>query len=340
MTPEIREKIKRYIITSEDIFLSIVGTIGLVGIIPKELINPNLTENCVRLTGLKINQLYLKYFLISSYGQNQIRQLTVGSTQGKLAIHRIKQIQIPFPSPSEQEIIANILLTLDEKIEILQRQNKILEEMGQVIFKKWFIDEKRDEWEISRIGKEFRTILGGTPSRSNKDYWNGTISWINSGAINEFPIMNYTERITEDGLKNSAASPMPRGTIVLPFVISLSKEIKISVLGIESSGNQSVLGILPNENFSSAYIYYWIQNIKADIYSWATGGAQQHINKKNVDDSALLIPDKEMLNKFNLIGQDIFNKILNNSEQIKSLLKLRDSLLPKLMSGKIRAPIK
>ena len=129
---------------------------------------------------------------------------------------------------------------------------------------------------------------------------------------------------------------MPKRTVVLPFVISLGKEIKISILGIESSGNQSVLGVLENEKFGAEYLYYWIQFMKQEIYSWATGGAQQHINKGNVDKTSLLFPKGEVLIRFNSSSKSIFEKIINNSLENLSLSKIRDSLLPKLMSGEIR----
>ena len=242
--------------------------------------------------------------------------------------------------------------------------NKTLEAIGQALFRHWFVDfefpnEKGKPykssdgeivgselgkipkgWEVSKIGKEFETILGGTPSTTNKSYWeNGTVAWINSGAINDFPVIQASEKITEKGLKNSAADLMPKRTVVLPFVISLGKDIKISILGIESSGNQSVLGILENENIGAEYIYYWVQFMKQDIYSWATGGAQQHINKGNVDKTKLLIPDEITLKRFNELSKPLFEQIINNSLGNLNLSQIRNSLLPRLMSGKIRVPV-
>ncbi len=132
---------------------------------------------------------------------------------------------------------------------------------------------------------------------------------------------------------------MPKRTVVLPFVISLGKEIKISILGIESSGNQSVLGILENEKIGAEYIFYWVQFMKEDIYSWATGGAQQHINKGNVDRTKILLPNQEIQQKFNTLSNPIFERIINNSLENQKLVNIRDSLLPKLMSGRIRVPV-
>ncbi|MGI6595424.1 MAG: restriction endonuclease subunit S [Candidatus Ratteibacteria bacterium] len=89
------------------------------------------------------------------------------------------------------------------------------------------LGEIPEGWKVGKIKDKIKTILGGTPSRNNKSYWeNGTISWINSGAINDFPIMRASEYITETGLKNSAAEPMPPRTVVLPFVITPGSDYK------------------------------------------------------------------------------------------------------------------
>ena len=274
-------------------------------------------------------------------------------------------VPVILPPLQEQRAIAKILSALDSKIELLQKQNETFEELGQAIFKRWFIDfefpnekgkpynssdgkmvfneelgkEIPEGWEVSTIGEELKTVLGGTPSRSRKEYWEeGNINWIDSGKINNFPVIHSSEKITKAGLNNSAAKLMPPKTVVLPFVISLEKEVKISLLGIESSGNQSVLGIQENYRFKVGYIYYWIQHMKRQIYALATGGAQQHINKRNIDETEFLIPDKLVIKQFNEISTDYFDKIINNSLKMKTLQQTRDALLPKLMSGKIRVP--
>ena len=86
-------------------------------------------------------------------------------------------------------------------------------------------------WSVGKLGDKLKTVLGGTPSKAKPEYWEGSVPWINSGAINDFPVMSFSETISELGLKNSAAKLMPKGTVVLPFVISVGKEVRISVLG-------------------------------------------------------------------------------------------------------------
>jgi len=246
-------------------------------------------------------------------------------------VYRLEIEILPLPV---QLSIAKILSSLDEKIELNNKMNKTLEAIGQALFKKWFIDKRKGEWEISKIGDELKTILGGTPDRTKPGYWNGNINWINSGKVNEFRIIEPSEKITELGLRNSATKILPKGSVVL--AITGATLGQFSKLEIDTCANQSVIGILENEKISSEYIYFWIKNEIGDIISHQTGGAQQHINKNNLDSYDLLIPDDKTLQDFNKIIQPIFKQISINCFQNQTLSSLRDTLLPKLMSGEVR----
>ena len=273
------------------------------------------------------------YYLLKKFKSLIIGRET-GSVFGSINSEQVKNLSLPFPDDSEQISIAKILSSLDEKIELNNKMNKTLEAIGQALFKKWFIDKRKGEWEISKIGDELKTILGGTPDRTKPGYWNGNINWINSGKVNEFRIIEPSEKITELGLRNSATKILPKGSVVL--AITGATLGQFSKLEIDTCANQSVIGILENEKISSEYIYFWIKNEIGDIISHQTGGAQQHINKNNLDSYDLLIPDDKTLQDFNKIIQPIFKQISINCFQNQTLSSLRDALLPKLMSGEVR----
>lgn len=363
---ETNELLKRSIIQEDDVLFSIAGVIGRTAIVSKKILPANINQAIAIIRPNKeyINSKFLRYAVSNRDFIWRAKSNIVQTAQPNLSLELLSNGLIGIPEINEQSSIAKILSDLDSKIELNQQINKALEAIGQAIFKRWFVDfefpnekgkpykssggEMADSelgripkgWRVSKVGKEFETILGGTPSTTNKYYWeNGTIPWINSGAINDFPIINASQHITEAGLNNSATQLMPKKTVVLPFVISINKDIKISITGIKTSGNQSVLGIVENEKIPCEFIYYWVEKMKDDIYSWATGGAQQHINKNNVNNTLILIPNYDVMNNFKKLLIPIFNKILNNSYEVKNLSQIRDSLLPRLMSGKIRVPV-
>jgi len=284
------------------------------------------------------------------------------ANQANISPDTIKSIPIALPSLSEQRVIAKILSDLDEKIELNQRMNKTLEAIGQAIFKHWFVNfEFPNEngepykfscgemvdcelglipkgWEIKKVGEILKTVLGGTPSRKKKIYWeNGKIPWINSGKVNDYRIIEPSEYITELGLEKSSTKLLPKRTTVI--AITGATLGKISLLEIDCYANQSIIGIVENNIFKGEYIYFWMKNIINRLIAWQTGGAQQHVNKDNVNKVNILIPNEKILQKYYIQVRPIFNKISSNCFENKNLQRLRDLLLPKLMSGEIRVPI-
>ena len=140
---EVFPSVSRYIISSNDLYISIVGTIGLVGKVPVELSGANLTENAAKICQIDstvMNRDYLGYFLRSEMGQGAISSMTVGSTQPKLALFRIEQIDVPCPALDIQESIVSVLNALDDRITLLRETNTTLEAIAQALFKSWFVD--------------------------------------------------------------------------------------------------------------------------------------------------------------------------------------------------------
>lgn len=196
------------------------------------------------------------------------------------------------------------------------------------------LGEMPEGWGFSKIGSELKTVLGGTPSTTNKSYWkNGMIAWINSGKINEFRITEPTAYITEEAVNNSATKLLPKRTTVL--AITGATLGQVSRIEIDTCANQSVVGVIESETIPSEYIYFWIKHNIEDIISWQSGGAQQHINKDNINKTPLLIPDTRILDSYLKISKPIFDKVASNCFENLDLSQIRDALLPKLLSGEI-----
>ena len=123
LKPETQRRIKNYTITSNDVYISIAGTIGLVGSIPQELNGANLTENAAKICSIKnVDKKFLIYFLNSQIGKSQINTFVGKSTQPKLALFRIEQIKIPIPPITEQQSISEVLSTIDTRLDIIERE--------------------------------------------------------------------------------------------------------------------------------------------------------------------------------------------------------------------------
>jgi len=189
-------------------------------------------------------------------------------------------------------------------------------------------------WNISSIKDNLDVILGGTPSRSNDSFWtDGAVSWINSGKVNEFRIIECSENITEEAVRKSSTKLLPKKTTVL--AITGATLGQVSLLEIDSCANQSVIGLPETLDLNHSFIYPCICNSIKELISHQTGGAQQHINKGNVEDFKIVTPEQNLLSKYVDIAKPWMDLVSNNCFENQTLQKTRDTLLSKLLSGEL-----
>lgn len=287
----------------------------------------------------KANPRLLKYITHSQEYYDWVRSFDTGGTRGNINAKTFADMPLCLPDRATQDKIVAILSSLDDKIENNNRINRNLEAQAQALFKSWFIDFEPfggvlpEDWEETTIGEICKCYLGGTPSRAKAEYWNGEIPWINSGEVNKYRILEGSEYITELGLQKSATKLLPRKTTVL--AITGATLGQVSLLEIEACANQSVIGIVQNEKVPYEFIYPLILNDIEQIMLHQTGGAQQHINKDNVESHKLILPTDEVMAKYKAIQAPLFETIANNCFESQRLAALRDTLLPKLMKGEI-----
>ena len=287
----------------------------------------------------KANPRLLKYITHSQEYFDWVRSFDTGGTRGNINAKTYANMPLCLPDRATQDKIVAILASLDDKIDNNNRINTILEAQAQSLFKSWFVDfEPWDgvmpkDWKETSIGEICTCSLGGTPSRAKAEYWNGNIPWINSGEVNKYRIVAGSEYITELGLKKSATKLLPKKTTVL--AITGATLGQVSLLEIDACANQSVIGVIQNEKVPYEFIYPLIKNDIEQIVLSQTGGAQQHINKDNVESHMIILPSDEIMAQYKAIQGPLFETIANNCFENQRLAALRDTLLPKLMKGEI-----
>lgn len=292
---------------------------------------------------------FVYYTLKNDY--TTLASLANGGAQQNLNAQIIKDYVLQMPSLADQRRIASILSSLDRKIELNNKINADLEEMAQAIFKNWFVDFEPfkngkfvdselgmipEGWKVGTLGEFCKCLLGGTPSRSKEEYWNGEVNWINSGEINKFRILEASEKITELGLAKSATKLLPKKTTVL--AITGATLGQVSLLEIDTCANQSVIGVLENTEVPYEYIYPFIKDRIEMLIQHQTGGAQQHINKDNVESLIFLLPAINVLEDYISLVSPMYKRIESQCFENLYLSTLRDTLLPRLMSGELEVP--
>lgn len=316
------------------------GTFVYAGFLIKFSLDPN-----------KVNPRILKYYTHSKPYFDWVNSFDTGATRGNINAKTYGDMEIELPSRKVQDKIVSILSSLDRKIELNNKINADLEEMAQAIFKNWFVDFEPfkdgkfvdselgmipEGWKVGTLGDFCKCLLGGTPSRSKEEYWNGEVNWINSGEINKFRILEASEKITELGLAKSATKLLPKKTTVL--AITGATLGQVSLLEIDTCANQSVIGVLENTEIPYEYIYPFIKDRIEMLIQHQTGGAQQHINKDNVESLIFLLPAKNVLEGYISLVRPMYKRIESQCFENLYLSLLRDTLLPRLMSGELEVP--
>lgn len=323
--------VKGSILPKNAICVSCIGNIGYVSMTTKQSISNQQINSIIANDENDANFVYYLMKSLWPYFKNYEGQSTTLSILNK---SQFSKIDVCIPKNKDiQKKIAGVLGALDDKIELNNKINNNLEQQAQALFKSWFVDKEYEVERETTLGVVCKCELGGTPSRIKSEYWGGNIAWINSGEVNNFRITKASEYITEIGLKHSATKLLPRKTTVL--AITGATLGQISLLEIDSCTNQSVVGVLENETLPYEFIYPYIcYNIK-ELLSHQTGGAQQHINKQNVEQLTLSLPKSTLIKDYKNIVAPIFELIAKNCFESERLAAIRDALLPKLMSGEI-----
>lgn len=301
------------------------------------------------------------YYLYNYLKLLDLSWLNSGTGVPSMTFDAYYDLEVFLPELSVQHKIASVLSSLDSKIELNNRINAELEAMAKTLYDYWFVQfdfpneegkpyktsggamvwneelkrEVPEGWEVKKVGKILNTSLGGTPSTKVREFWdNGNISWLNSGEIANFPIIDSELKITEEAIRKSATDLLPKGSVLL----SITRHLRPSILGIDACANQSVIGIKEKGDIKCYFLYPYLQNEIPRLMEMRTGAQQPHINKEIVDESLILLPnDKSIILKlYNKNVGYIYESIINNAFQNQKLSDLRNWLLPMLMNGQVK----
>ena len=275
-------------------------------------------------------------FYTLTYFQKQLKHIGEGSVQDNINLGTFENITFPIPPLEEQKAIAEVLSSLDDKIDLLHRQNKTLEDLAQTLFRQWFIEEAKEEWEIGKLGDYIEIVdnRGKTPPISD-DVTDYPIIEVNA-LSGESRLINYSvikKYVTEDTYNSWFRAGHPKLYDTLLSTVGSIGEIAMFLLE-KGSIAQNVVA-LRAKNISPFYLYESIKFMQAELKELDIGSVQPSIKVTHLAKIDFIKPDDEILQKFDEQMIDISNKIIVNSQQIQTLENIRDTLLPKLLSGEL-----
>ena len=336
--------VKNAIIPPKTVMVSCIGSdMGKVAIAGKQCVTNQQINSIIIDKQYDYNYVYYNL----SIRKDEFRGCAGGSAQPILNKGHFSQLDILLPPLLKQRAIARILGSLDDKIELNQKTNQTLEEMAQAIFKEWFIDfrfpghEKvkfidglPEGWHIGKVANcSTRIENGGTPKRNNEKYWtNGDILWLTSGEVNNSIVFTAGNKITEVGLNNSSAKIFERGTTVVAMYGATAGEV--TYLAAPMATNQACCGLKAKSEYEY-YLYQILRLNKENLKMQARGSAQQNLSQDIISRFEIVVPEKSVGMRFNDLMTPIYEKMIDNLKQNSNLSKIRDTLLPKFISGEI-----
>jgi type I restriction enzyme, S subunit len=376
ITPEDAKRLNRYLVRNGDIVYSRRGDIERRALIRDREEGWLCGTGClmVRLgDDSGVDPVYASYYLSHSAVRQWLVQHAVGDTMPNLNISIMQALPFVVPPPPEQAVITGTLSSFDDKIDLNQRTNRLLEALARAIFRAWFIDfepvkakalgatafrgmpqEIFDQlpdqiaeselgpipagWEHVPIGRLVEVCGGATPRTTRREFWDdGKFIFCTPKDMSRLtsPVLLDTERhITQAGVDEISSRQLPSGTVLL------SSRAPIGYLAIAQkpvSVNQGIIAMAVGE-IPNTYIFFWTESNMETIKSRASGSTFAEISKQQFRSIPALRPDERTLAAFGDLTAPLFNLIASNDKESRVLAAMRDALLPRLMSGALRVP--
>ena len=338
------------ILPKGSILFSSRAPIGYIAIAANELCTNQGFKSIIPDNNL-VNNLFLYYLL--KYNKEEIEGLGSGTTFKEVSAKVMQNFDIKIPSIQTQKKIADILSFLDDKIELNRRINDNLEQQAQALFKSWFVDFEPfkegmfvdselgmipESWRVCSAETIFKINIGKTPPRKEQQWFsninNGNVKWISISDLgsNEIFIEDSKEYLTKEAISKFNIIVVPEDTILVSFKLTVGR---VGISNCELTTNEAVARFYLPKSYFREYTYLSLKK-----YNYARLGSTSSIatavNSKIIKNMKLLIPPVTIISEFSKRINPLFNAIRIYENEIRNLSKIRNTLLPKLMSGELK----
>ena len=289
-------------------------------------------------------------FLYYAMCKKNLVALNVGTSVPSLTVPVLEDVSIPYPPIPIQRKIAGILSALDSKIENNNKINANLEAQAEALFKSWFVDFTpfKDQpfvdselgpipqgWKVGKLGDLGDIICGKTPSKKNKNFYGGNIPFIKIPDMHGHVFVNESaDSLTNTGSLSQKNKLIPSHSLMVSCIATVGL---VSINSKPAHTNQQINSIIPICDYLLYFLYLFIKRNKDYLQNLGRGGTTTlNVNTKTFSSILIAIPQKDVVINFHQIVSPIFKTIENNIQENQRLAALRDTLLPKLMSGEIK----
>ena len=367
-----RDRLSRYLLRAGDIVFSRVGSVDRRALVRRAEDGWMFSGRCLRVrpNPERIDSGYLSYFFGLPAFKEHIRAIAVGATMPSLNTSLLSDVIVPHPQDiAEQRAIAHILGTLDDKIELNRRMNRTLEAMARALFKSWFVDfdpvcakaEGRDTrlpphtadlfpdsfedselgeipsgWKVTRFADSIEIVGGGTPKTSVTAYWDGDIPWfsvVDAPTGSEVWVVETKKKVTRAGVENSSTRVLPVGTTIISARGTVGR---IALVGVPMAMNQSCYGLFGRTGAHGFFNYFSTRELVARLQQHAHGSVFDTITRDTLAGVSVVEPPAKLIDGFEKRVGPSLERIRAGLLDTRTLVALRDTLLPTLISGELR----
>ncbi|MEY2792047.1 MAG: hypothetical protein RJA76_39 [Bacteroidota bacterium] len=332
---------------SGDILLTSVGSLGIPYLVKDE---DNFYFKDGNLTWFRnlnvqfVNPNFLFNWINSPIGRKKLDEISIGSTQSALTISGLKSIEISLPDIQTQKKISQLLSSLDDKIDLLNRQNRTLEQMAETLFRQWFIEDAKEEWTYVSL-EDFVSIYNGVSYKSSDLNESKTAmitlkSFARNGGFRLDGFKEYSGKykdhhIVREGDLVVAHTDITQDAALIgnPILVIGKPEYDTLVISMD------LVKIETNYNWLSTEFLYFLmrtRTFKEHCVGYSNGSTVLHLSKDAVPSFEFLLPPEKLISEFTSMVRPMIKKINQNISHSRNLEQQRDTLLPKLMSGEVR----
>lgn len=341
-------------LNEQTILVSINGTIGNVAkynnepcILGKSACYINVVK--------EVDKEFIYYVLTSANFKRNITNEATGTTIKNVSLKQMREYKFNIPcNISDQRRIASILSSLDRKIELNNKINADLEEMAQAIFKNWFVDFEPfkggkfvdselgmipEGWKVGRADDFYQINIGKTPPRKENKWFSTNpadkiwVSIANMGNSGIF-ISDSSEYLTKEAVDRHNIIMVPRNTILLSFKLTVGR---VAIADKELTTNEAIARFILSDDKYMEYLYLYLKNFDYNSLG-STSSIATAVNSKTIKGMQMLQPSDKIIDAFHIQVNPIFEKIRSLTKENSRLSLLRDTLLPRLMSGELEVP--
>ena len=323
-----RSRLSKYVLKKGDIVFSRVGSVDRCSFVDQKHDGWMFSGRCLRVRpSEEVDSLFLYYFFCLNTTKEFVRSIAVGATMPSINTKLLGEVEVVCPEIEEQRKIADILSKIDDKIEENQKINENLEHQSLALFSNYY-EQSNTEIDFTDL---IQVLGGGTPKTRESTYWNGNIPFFTPKDVG-FPYTLATEKtITEDGLLHCNSRLYPVNTV---FVTARGTVGKVGIAGVPMAMNQSCYALI-GKGIHQLLVYFYTLKAIDRLKHKASGAVFDAIITKDFETEQVFKLSPNDTDTFIRIVEPMYQSILNNSIEKQRLIALRDSLLPKLMSGEI-----